>query len=119
MSPWIIRKGAASQIGTVPAGCVGRLDEGSQPLVAGWVSAEIQVIEIERARKTFKLDLGGLGLGFSEVVQDPRTHERHDHPDDGDDNQHFDEGEAFFTAVLSASGSVSEIQTHFIPPSTY
>ena len=47
---------------------VSRLDEGSQPLVAGWVSAKIQVIEIERARKTFKLDLGGLGLGFSEVV---------------------------------------------------
>ena len=93
--PGIVRDRPGAQIRTVPGlDTALLLRQRRQALGGGRIASDIEIVEIERARKALDLNPGGLHLGFAQIVEDARTHQRHDHADDRDDDQNLDQGEA-------------------------
>jgi len=50
----------------------------------------IKKVEVERTRQAFDLDLCSFDFGFGEVIENARTHERHNERNDGDDDEDLD-----------------------------
>src|SRR4051794_38593874 len=94
MAPGVVWDHAAPQVRSVPARRVIGARQRGETLAGIRVPPEVEIIQIERAGKTFDLDLGGLGLGLAEIAEHPRSDQRHDQSDDGDDHQNFDQREA-------------------------
>src|SRR3954447_19543327 len=64
MAPRIVRNHAAPQIRSVPARRVVGARQRGETLAGVRISSEVEIIQIERARKTFDLDFCGFGLGL-------------------------------------------------------
>src|SRR5258708_12193678 len=113
MAPRIVGNYAASQVRSVPARRVIGACQRGKTLAGIRVSPEVEIIQVERARKTFDLDLGGLGLGLAEIAEHPRSDQRHDQSDDSDDHQDFDQREAGLRLPAAASCRTQNVSTHF------
>src|SRR3954464_1423783 len=79
------------------------MSEGAESFRAGREAAGVEVEQVERAAETLDLYLGRLDAGFAEIVQHPRADQRHDHADDGDDDQHLHQRKAFLAATPAAA----------------
>src|ERR1700688_353591 len=94
MSPGLVGDNTAPQRRPVPARRIVAAGQRGEAFIAGGITAEIEVVEIERTGKAFDLDFRGLRLGLAEIAEHPRSHQRHDQADDGDDYEDFDQREA-------------------------
>src|SRR5437763_1866108 len=112
VAPRIVGHHAAAQIRPVPARCVVAARQRGEPLIGARIASEVEIIEIERAGKTFDLDFCRLGLGLAEIVQHPRPDQRHDQADDGNDHQNFDQREAGLRMAATPRFSLCQIPKH-------
>src|ERR1700688_3990937 len=94
MSPGLVGDNTAPQRRPVPARRIVAAGQRGEAFIAGGITAEIEVVEIERAGKAFDLDFRALPLGSAEKADPPRSPQRHDQADDGDDYEDFDQREA-------------------------
>jgi len=53
------------------------------------------------------LNLGGLALGFTQIVEDPGPNQTHDERDDGYDHEDFDQCESLFGLPRGAAAATS------------
>src|SRR5262245_47552641 len=107
-APGVARDRLTLQVGAIPRRpAARRLHQCVQPFRAGWILSRIQKIEIERARQTFDLNFGGLGLGFTQVVEYAGSDQAHDERDDGYDHEDFDQREPSFGLPRGAPASIS------------
>src|SRR5664279_3520216 len=103
LAPRVVRHNAALQVWTVPRlNRSGGLHQRVQPFPAVRITTGIEIEQIERASKALNLDLCGLDLRLSEVVQNARADQAHDHRDNRDDDQNFDQREAALAAPTPA-----------------
>src|SRR5581483_10758638 len=95
MSPRIAGNHAPLEVGPVPHLAVARpRHERAEAFARARIAADVEIIQIERAREALDLNLGRLGLRLAEIVQHARADEAHDQADDGDHDQNFHEREA-------------------------
>src|SRR6266581_6761774 len=83
VAPRIVGHHTAPQIGPVPARRVVAARERGEAFVGVGVASEAEIIQIERAGKALDLDFAGFLLRLAQIVQYPRSDQRHDQPDDG------------------------------------
>src|SRR3984885_2064201 len=98
--PGIVGDVAALEIGPVPGSDAWRRpDQGCQAFRCRWKAAGIEIEQVERAAEALQLNLGCLDLGFAEIVQNTRTDQPHDEPNNGDHHQHFDQRKALLAQL--------------------
>src|SRR5215216_5732011 len=70
VAPWVVGNDCAFQVRTIPRHRAARtLHQRRETLRAGRVASIVEEVQIERAREALDLNLGGLGLGFGQVVE--------------------------------------------------
>src|SRR3984885_5894035 len=105
--PGIVGDIAALQIGAIPGRDTRRaVNQSPESLGRRRKAAGFEIEQVERAGEALNLYLGGLDLGFAEIVQNPGTYQPHDEADDGDHHQHFDQREAGFADPARVSRAV-------------